>query len=106
MNDSNRGVIFNIQGYSVHDGPGIRRSFRHLMLLRCYSLLSDSMGLYRYVCYDDENDHKKNSPRHRYEYLPEAESFRNQSRLHRRFPDLGPEFQRPMGPDEVVIAAK
>jgi pyruvate formate lyase activating enzyme len=24
MNDSNRGVIFNIQGYSVHDGPGIR----------------------------------------------------------------------------------
>lgn len=24
MSDSERGMIFNIQGYSIHDGPGIR----------------------------------------------------------------------------------
>ena len=24
MSDKNRGTVFNIQRYSVHDGPGIR----------------------------------------------------------------------------------
>jgi hypothetical protein len=73
------------------------------MLLRCNFPLTDSVSRYRYA---DENDHKKNALWHSHEYRSEAESFGDQSRLHRRDPDLGSKPQSPVWPDEVVIAAK
>ena len=41
-----------------------------------------------------------------HEYLPERESPRGESRLHRRSPDLTPELQGTVWADEVVVAAQ
>ena len=41
-----------------------------------------------------------------HKYLPERESPRGESGLHRRSPDLTPELQRAVWADEVVVAAQ
>jgi hypothetical protein len=79
------------------------RSFRHLLLSRCHFLFSDSASSCLCV---NKNYHKKNSPLLSPAYLPEAESFGNQSGLHSRCLDLASEFQRPVRPDEIVMAVK